>query len=557
MVRMVLSPASATVTAGGVQTFTVSVVHEDGSTSVPTVTWSATGGTITSSGVFTAGTTAGSFEVKASLVGGSLTTSAPVTVVASTSPIVSLSVSPSSATLATGGTQLFTASATREDGSTLVPDVTWTATGGTITAGGLYTAGATAGSFQVTASLVGGSLTSSAAVTIAGSSSPIVSIRVSPTSATLATGASQLFTASATLQDGSTLVPDVTWTATGGTITAGGLYTAGGTAGSFQVTATQKSGTLAATATVAVTSAVLQAVVLTPSSVSLTTGARQQFTVSGRWSDGSTTAPAITYSATGGTITAGGLYTAGTTTGTFSVTATQQGGTLSATATITITAPVLQAVIITPSSVSLTTGATQQFSASGRWSDGSTTALAVTYSATGGTITAGGLYTAGPTPGTFSVTATQQGGTLAATAVVIITSPSTGNSYTTNFPLTENPISEGGRWINGGTVGLDWTNVRTSPGKAYGTQSGASYTDSTALLTGSWGNDQQVTATVYATTPPAENCYPEVELRLRSAISAHQNRGYEIGWMVSQSTGLPHHRPLERRTRGLHVSWLT
>src|SRR5438046_7973905 len=32
-------------------------------------------------------------------------------------------------------------------------------------------------------------------------------------------------------------------------------------------------------------------------------------------------------------------------------------------------------------------------------------------------------------------------------------------SYTTNFPLTENPISEGGNWINGLTNGIDWSDV--------------------------------------------------------------------------------------------------
>ena len=40
----------------------------------------------------------------------------------------------------------------------------------------------------------------------------------------------------------------------------------------------------------------------------------------------------------------------------------------------------------------------------------------VTYSATGGTISSGGLYTAGSTAGTFRVIAVQQGGTLADTA---------------------------------------------------------------------------------------------------------------------------------------------
>ena len=36
-------------------------------------------------------------------------------------------------------------------------------------------------------------------------------------------------------------------------------------------------------------------------------------------------------------------------------------------------------------------------------------------------------------------------------------------TYTTNFPLTENPISEAGNWINGGSVGFDWSNVSTTP----------------------------------------------------------------------------------------------
>ena len=57
--------------------------------------------------------------------------------------------------------------------------------------------------------------------------------------------------------------------------------------------------------------------VLSPASLVLAPGETQQFTVSGTRSDGSGTVPAVTYSATGGTITAGGLYTAGATEGTF------------------------------------------------------------------------------------------------------------------------------------------------------------------------------------------------------------------------------------------------
>jgi len=44
--------------------------------------------------------------------------------------------------------------------------------------------------------------------------------------------------------------------------------------------------------------------------------------------------------------------------------------------------------------------------------------------------------------------------------------------YSTNFPRAESPISEGGKWYNGQTNGLDWANVRTSPGFAFGTEIG-------------------------------------------------------------------------------------
>jgi len=51
-------------------------------------------------------------------------------------------------------------------------------------------------------------------------------------------------------------------------------------------------------------------------------------------------------------------------------------------------------------------------------------------------------------------------------------STGTASTYTTNFPLTEDPISEGGKWINGKKDGVDWANVRTTPGFAFGTEIG-------------------------------------------------------------------------------------
>jgi hypothetical protein len=109
-----------------------------------------------------------------------------------------------------------------------------------------------------------------------------------------------------------------------------------------------------------------------------------------------------------------------------------------------------------------------------------------------------------------------------------------GRVYTTTFPLTENPISEGGNWIDGQAVGLDWHDVSTTPGLAIGHQSGSSYTDGTALLTGAWGATQTVEAVVH-TVNPKESCYQEVEMRLRSNLTAHSCTGYEISFKATKS----------------------
>ena len=197
-------------------------------------------------------------------------------------------------------------------------------------------------------------------------------------------------------------------------------------------------------------------------------------------------------------------------------------------------APTVQQVILSPASANVAIGGTQQFSVRGRVSDGSTVAATATYTATGGAITSRGLYLAGSVTGTYRVIATLSGGTLADTADVTLT-PTAAHNYTTSFPLRENPISEGGRWMNGGAVGSDWTDVSTTPGLAIGHQVGASYTDATAILTGSWGPDQRVAGAVY-TAKQHDACYQEVELRLRSAISSHVNTGYEISYKLSQTS---------------------
>jgi len=117
----------------------------------------------------------------------------------------------------------------------------------------------------------------------------------------------------------------------------------------------------------------------------------------------------------------------------------------------------------------------------------------------------------------------------------------THGPYTTDFSHAENPISEGGTWRNGRTDGLDWTDVRTIPGFAFGTEIGGNrpnpqkYDDSTALLKGTWGPNQTVQATVRSVNPNQDGkVWEEVELRLRSSISPHNCTGYEIMFRCSK-----------------------
>jgi hypothetical protein len=107
-------------------------------------------------------------------------------------------------------------------------------------------------------------------------------------------------------------------------------------------------------------------------------------------------------------------------------------------------------------------------------------------------------------------------------------------SYSTNFALTENPISDAGKWVSGGAVGLDWSDVSSTPGRAVGNETGVNFSDATAVLqTMNWTPDQKATAVVSTTGAPLDDCSEEVELRLRTVISAHNITGYEVNYKFS------------------------
>ena len=237
-----------------------------------------------------------------------------------------------------------------------------------------------------------------------GGAPTLVGVGISPSAMTVAPGGGGTYTAWGIMSDGSTSSLVVTWSATGGTISSAGLYTAPGAGGAFQVTATAPSGGLTATAIVTVTgeggggggggTPTLVGVGISPSTVTVAPGGGGTYTAWGIMSDGSTSSLAVTWSTTGGSITSAGLYTAPATGGNYQVTATAPSGGLTATATVTVTGgggtPTLVGVGISPAGVTLSPSGQRQFTAWGIMSDGSTSTLAVTWSATGGTINPAG-----------------------------------------------------------------------------------------------------------------------------------------------------------------------
>src|SRR5438445_719262 len=149
-------------------------------------------------------------------------------------------------------------------------------------------------------------------------------------------------------------------------------------------------------------------VVTPPDTVTLEPSVTQQFRAYGRTEAGDSVAITMTWSATDGAISSGGLYTAAPSQGDYAVTATV----LQASATASSGTPQGVArgysivhvrsnpqwaqVVVVPRSVSLGTGGTQPFVAYGPPSNGDSVAVNLTSSAQGGTISSSGLYAAGP-----------------------------------------------------------------------------------------------------------------------------------------------------------------
>lgn len=314
-----------------------------------------------------------------------------------------------------------------------------------------------------------------------------------------------------------------------------GLYTAPALAGTHTITATSVADPMKnATATVTVQGAIS----VSPSTVALNLGAQQQFaaTVSGSsnqsvtWSVDSAGAG----NATNGSISSTGLYTAPQLAGTHTITATSLAdSTKSATATVTIQG----SVSISPSSVGLSPGGTQQFTAAVMGANN----VVVTWSVDGvaggnssvGTIDGQGYYTAPSQTGGHTIAASVASWNATADASVSVLTISVSPAATLVSPGAT-------QQFNASLQGISNTNVAWSvDGTAGGNasvgmiSSGGLYTapNSTAAHT--------ITATSAAFSSISSGAQLVVENVMPGAVLTYHNDDARDGAFTQETTLMP------------------
>jgi hypothetical protein len=284
------------------------------------ITWSASGGTITSTGVFTPSGAGTATITATSTEDTTKTGSSSVVISAATgSTITSVTVSCLPASITTAQTSACTA--TVSGTGSYSSAVSWSATGGAITSAGVFTPNAT-GTATITATSTQNAAKSgsSSVVVSAVTGSTITSVTVSclPLSITTA----QTSSCAATVSGTGSYSSAVTWSATGGTITSAGVFTPSAT-GTAIITATSTQDTTKSGSKSVVVSAAaaptITAVTVSCSPSSITTS--QTTTCSATVSGTGNYSSAVTWSATGGAITTAGVFTPSAT-GTAIITAT-------------------------------------------------------------------------------------------------------------------------------------------------------------------------------------------------------------------------------------------
>ncbi len=436
LAAIVVSPNPRTLPVNGTQQVTAVGWDAAGNVIAITPVWSvvASGGSIATGGLFTAGAVTGTFSNTVRATSGGISGFATVVVTSGVGILATIEVSPNPSSLATNGTQQFAVVGRDAAGAEVAVSPVWSvvASGGSIGSGGFFTAGAVAGTFSSTVRATSGGISGFATVTVTSTIGPLATIIVAPNPRTLLVNGTQQFTAEGRDASGNVITISPVWSvvASGGSIATGGLFTAGTVAGTFSSTVRATSGGISGSATVVVTSSVgaLATIAVSPSPSSLGTNGTQQFTAVGKDAAGADIAisPVWSVVAGGGSIGTGGLFTAGTVTGTFPSTVRATSGSISGSATVTVTTIIgpLATITVAPNPWTMLANGTRQYSAVGRDASGNVISISPVWSvvASGGLINSAGLFTAGAVAGTFTNTIRATSGATSGFATVTVTS---------------------------------------------------------------------------------------------------------------------------------------
>ena len=256
------------------------------------------------------------------------------------------------------------------------------------------------------------------------------SISITPSNTSIVVSVNEQLAATGNYNDGSTanVSSSVIWASSNhavATVSGTGVATGAG-AGSTTVTASMSGMTGSTAVTVTAAAVTVTSISVSPATASITPGATQQFTATATYSNGSTgnvTAAATWASAntTVATVNSAGLATADSP-GSTKISATLSGQ--AGSATLTVVAPALTAITVTPSNPSVANGATRQFTAAATYSNGTTANVtsSVTWASSNtavAAISSGGLA-AGQGGGTTTISATMNSVKGSTTATVTV-----------------------------------------------------------------------------------------------------------------------------------------
>jgi hypothetical protein len=288
--------------------------------------------------------------------------------------LTSIAVSPAVQTIAAGTSQQFSAVGSFDDGSTqLLTSVTWSssATSATIDVNGVATG---VGTGQVTITATSGSVSGTATLTVSAAS--LVSISVTPANSSMAVSTTKQFTATGTFSDSSTqdVTAVVVWTSSNpaaATINAQGSASSA-TTGSTTITATY--GAISGSTGLTVSTAYLVSIAITPVNPRIAKGTSIKLTATGTFSDGSvaTNLSGVSWKSSKPSIASmrGSGIAHGKKGGSVTITALASG--VSGTTTLTVGTGTLVSLAVTPAAPTASAGTTQQFMATGTFSDAST-----------------------------------------------------------------------------------------------------------------------------------------------------------------------------------------